>query len=307
MSEMQGVPPVVIVYGDSGRGKTTDALWSFPGALYIPIHKDALRPSETTCGYALKPDQVQPQRRLTQATGLLMQIANAQKKEGRLFYPEIVVDDLSLLMSAELRAMEESGRYPKKGDGAFRKWSDLGALLQEFCDVARHEVGAAVIINAHPRAAETDRTTGMYYMGGPSLPSRKLTVYIPFIATSVYQVGMDSSRLMWPGVYRSNPDGAWLRKCRLGYNGELPMNLGELFRGAGISVSRHPGLPWQEEYVQAIAEHVLSGASPRDAGKRAIEQLAGQPSAVVGWTIRDGLDRAAIRQIRSVGVLSAFQ
>lgn len=311
MSDEDAAPPVVIAYGDSGKGKTTDLLYSFPNALFIPIHADALRPSETVCGYRPRPDQVQPQRRLSQAIGLLTQVANAQKREGRQFYPQVVVDDLSLLADGEELAMDQSGKYPKAGDGAYRKWGDIRALVQEFCDIARHEMGCTVAMNAHPRASTVDKKTGQKFIGGPKLPSKTLTGAIPFIATEVYQVGIEPGRKPYPTVYQVYPaDTDWATKSRLNYFGRFPMNMAELLRqaNAGQFAPRHPGLEWTEAWVEAVAQKVAAGESRSSIFKRVSEhpQLAGKNSQHIAWILRDGFDRADIRKMRSNSVLSAF-
>lgn len=296
-------PIVTIGYGVSGHGKTLDLVYSFPNALFIPINEDSVRGSDTVCGYTLRQDQVVPCWTLSTALALLVQVRDEQRKQGRILYPQVVVDDLSMLAKHQLKAMKDSGRYTEGSGFNYSLWTDLADMITDFITLARHELGADVAINAHERPPENK--DGVSTMGGPLLPSRKLTAEIPHAATSVYRTGIEKGREPWVGVYKNDPSNrSWYMKCRLNYTGTIPMNMAELWRGAGHHVGRHPDLAWMEPYVKAVALKLSEGEKLKTVGKKVVDRLSDKDPRHIRWVLRDGIDRHLALKSRRDNILS---
>ena len=286
-----GGPPIIIVYGDSGVGKSVDGALAYPGALALTL-PTAMDSTIAVAGFAMT-------RRfaidtLDQAIALV-QAATALPRETRP--PAVLVDDLSVLAEHQAQAMHDSGEYPMRGDGVYRFWGDLGDKITRLARLAVW-AGMADIFNAHVRTPSNDREG--FWKGGPMLPSKKLTRKIPHIANMVLRAGIDETRqhAPHPGVYICDLDPEWHMKNRYGLTGTLPMNLGELLRDAGFWLPRLPGLAWQDSWVETIATLLEQGQQPGEL-KDKIKSAgikAGYHPLHVRWAWRDGLDRYAIRR-----------
>lgn len=77
------------------------------------------------------------------------------------------------------------------------------------------------------------------------------------------------------------------------------MNLGEILRAAGYTISRLPELDWQEEIVQNITTQLLesdgssSNAVASEWYTRLLEKV---DHRIARWTVRDALDRSVIQR-----------
>jgi hypothetical protein len=92
----------------------------------------------------------------------------------------------------------------------------------------------------------------------------------------------------------------WISKDRdSGCPSPAPMNLREVLRANGYALSRHAGLPWQEDQCQALYEQIVDW--PEGERKTALERAYGEIMAqygrhAAGWTVRDVNDRCLIEK-----------
>jgi hypothetical protein len=274
-------PALICVYGRSGSGKTTDCGYSFPNALFVAA-RGALTSITTTCGY--EPAQVGAK-----------DIADATKKiehfnrQGAK-YDAVVVDDFSWL------AEQTVAKWKKKLSG-YEVWSKVNEETLAFREAARH-ARSHIILNCWYKGPQT-KPNGSYVRGGPDLPS-KLPEQLPSMCDIVLQVGHDPMRKPWGGIYSCAFDSTHVMKDRFGTCYKLhpcPMNLGEILRASGYSVSRLKELDWQETVVEKYS--AILADDPNLFGKmnELYAQLLPKAGAkAAAWTIRDAVDRMSIRK-----------
>jgi len=268
-------PPFIIVYGDSGTGKTTDAILSFPDAQFLAL-PGAMK-SARSVGHILI--DIKPCQDLDQA----VEHARAAKKSRKT---KIVVDDLSLL--AENQKSKLSDKY--KG---WDLWGAVQDSIVKFKTVCL-DLGMLVLCNAHRTPPETDKDSN-YLHGGPSMPTRALVRSIPHVAHTVLRVGLEDGRKPWPGVYHGlagNP--MWFQKDRHHVFGEIsPMNLREGLLLAGFELARHPELGWQDGIADKVCARLHAGESFPEVFALFMKGLTdkGRHPKHVRWALRDGRDR----------------
>lgn len=292
-------PPFVVIYGESGVGKTTEAIAAFPNGLFL-AQPGALKPAWHVLGIPLHPVSNGETRgryiHVRYLESVQKVLDHLARVDVEVRPSAVVLDDISLLAANTLRRMKP--RYPEKGRGVFRLWADFRAIVETCADHARH-LGIALVANAHVRPPSTD-DKGVYYKGGPMFPSKTLTKDIPHVADTVLRAALDAGRTPWPAVYVAEPSAEWFQKERHGFAGLLPANLGELLRAAGYNLPRPKGMEWQESVAEAVAEAVLNGKAASDVCTRAVEKLraSGYDPRHVYWAVRDGRDRAELVHMR---------
>jgi hypothetical protein len=274
-------PALICVYGRSGSGKTTDCGYSFPNALFVAA-RGALTSITTTCGY--DPAQVAA-KDIADATKKIEQFNRQGSK-----YDAVVVDDFSWL--AEQTVL----KWGKKLSG-YDVWRKVNEETLAFRESARH-ARSHIILNCWYKGPQT-KHDGSYVRGGPDLPS-KLPEQLPSMCDIVLQVGHDPMRKPWGGTYKCAFDSTHVMKDRFGTCYQLhpcPMNLGEILRASGYSISRLKELDWQEAVVEKYST-ILADA-PNLFGKmnELYAQLLPKAGAkAAAWTIRDAIDRMSIRK-----------
>ena len=280
-------PVVVLTYGHSGLGKTTDMGYSFPRALFLAA-PGALNSITSVCGYEPKRHFVAT---IPEATEVIEAVGESEK------YDTIVIDDFSFMAEQTFSMLEQDRRY-----NGFKLWGKLRDLTIEFRNKSRY-CGVNVILNCWEQGPKT-RESGQFVKGGPMLSGR-LPEQIPALCDLVLRAVPEDRREPWPGAYRCFLSPQWTMKDRFDTSyrvDPLPMNLGEILRASGaMSPARiHEG---QEEQVEAL----VSGENPvfvgvpaedRDKANDIFRTLreAGQSAQQARWTVRDALDRALIRR-----------
>lgn len=271
-------------YGPSGIGKTTDAGYSFPTALFLAA-PGALNSIESVCGYSPARLAVNT---IEEATAVIDKVGEGKK------YKTVVIDDFSFMAEQTFSALEANPKY--KG---FALWGRMRDIALEFRDKSRY-AGVNVVLNCWEQPPKT-KENGQMARGGPQL-SGKLPEQIPALCDLVLRVTHDKKRKPWGAVYRCAPDPAYVMKDRFNIAAQIdpaPMNLAELLRASGIRIDRHPDIKDQEETVEKIAS-MLSGKIADDAPivnevyTKLLEK--GVPATHAKWTLRDALDRAVIRR-----------
>jgi len=271
---------VVLTYGPSGVGKTTDQGFSFPRALFAAA-PGALNSIQSVCGYM--PATVQATT-IEDATKLIKDVAGK--------YEWLVIDDFSFM------AEQTFSRLEKKFTG-FKMWGKLRDIALEFRDTARY-AKVSVVMNCWEQPAKT-QANGARVRGGPRL-SGNLPEQIPAMCDTVLRAVHDLHRQPWPAVYHCKLDPSWVMKDRFHIATSAhpaPMNLAEILRAGGTEVARHPDLPDQEELVAALADHFgsMDGFAAVTANDVYHKLRKGGMSPVVAkWTLRDALDRAEIQK-----------
>ena len=292
------VPAFVCVYSPSGYGKTTDMGYSFPNALFIAA-PGALKPLEGVCGYT--PKEVQAAT-MDDATAIIRQVS----ADKSLAFDALVVDDFSFM------AEQTMAVYEKRYSG-FKLFGALRESAIQFRNAARY-AGIHVAVNCWQKAPKL-RDDGIRQRGGPDLTG-KLPEQLPAMADLVLRGGRDPRRSPWAGIYHVDGGNDYVGKDRDGGTPEpAPMNLGEILRLNGYTLSRHPDLPWQEPLVEEIAQTLLRhdpDGALNDAARGLVEEAY---TALVGkglhplhvrWTMRDALDRADLRRSQVIRHASFF-
>jgi len=279
-------PAVVVVYGPSGMGKTTDTLFSFPMGLFFAL-PGALKPSLRVVGWdPHAAGQVVPVTDLDAAVQALRQV-----KPGT--FDAVVVDDLSLLAERTMQNLE--AKYAGSRN-MFALWDSLRDTVIRFREAAR-ACGLHVILNAHERQPETK--DGTFFRGGPALPSKTLTERIPHIADTVLRACADPTMPgQWKGIYKCEPaNPQWVMKDRHGCcPPTCPQNLGEILRMAGYTIRRRPELGWQEEWVEWVAQNLAGGRPEKDVMAELNANFAEADPLHLRWVRRDGRHRHMLRK-----------
>jgi hypothetical protein len=289
------------VYGISKVGKTTDCLYSFPGALFI-AHPGALA-AHTWIGI---PKLLKPPRvfyTISEVTEFLLAIKSKPRAHPNE-YSVVVIDDLSLLSDCTV------GILQAKGFTGVQLWGELHRLVLNLRLAARR-LGGHVIFNAHesqPGNKKDFLGNTFWQKGGPRL-SGKLSEQFPAACDTILRCTSGAQRdLGWRGAYSFASDDFIVGdRYGVAFDG-CPMNLGEAMRSAGFYLPRLAGLDWQEAVVESCSKYIYdaikSGTSLVDTSKKMqalIRAKYTQESKYVAWTMRDAVDRAVIRIEREKG------
>ncbi len=279
-------PAFVLIYGPSGAGKTTDCGYSFPNGLFIAA-RGALTSVRSVCGYT--PAQIEVQS-IDEVTDQILALSQQGGK-----YDAIVIDDFSFLAEQQFSLFEQQ---TQNSSNVFLKWGLLRDCVLRFRNAARY-CKSHVILNCWERGPKSNMD-GTRTRGGPML-SGKLPESVPAMCDIVLRCGTEPLRKPWPGVYKCEASPNFVMKDRTDIAGRLgvaPMNLGELLRAAGHTISRLKGLEWQEEFVVKVSQEMIEAGAANDttlANKYyALLVEQGQDVRVARWTLRDALDRAVI-------------
>jgi len=275
-------PVVALTYGRSGVGKTLDTGYSFPRGLFVAA-PGALKPIPAICGYT---PAVASASTIDEATKIISEAA----KKG---HDAVIVDDFSFLSEQTMQTFER--RYT-----GFKLFGALRDSVLRFRAAARF-AGIHVIITCWERGPRM-RDDGIRQRGGPELTG-KLPEQLPAMCDLVLRADWDAMRKPWGGIYRVAGGADWVGKDRDGGTpSPAPLNLGEILRLNGYTVSRHPSLDWQEAMVEKIATFMTQSgpAGDRDMVEQAYTQLVGQGRDPLHarWTVRDAWDRACLRRAK---------
>lgn len=282
-------PFVVLSYGPSGVGKTTDMGYSFPQALFVAA-PGALNSIESVCGYS--PDRLEV-KTLEEATNLVVEVG----KSGR--YSTVVIDDFSFLAEQTFSSLEN--KYT-----GFKLWGKLRDQVLAFRNQSRY-AGVNVVLNAWEQGPK-NKPDGTRVRGGPQLSGR-LPEQISAMCDLVVRAVYEGQRQPWPTVYRCGNDPNWVMKDRFNIASvadPAPMNLAEILRASGRHIARHPAAEGQEQQVEAISQELMGTMDPNVVNS--IYQALVQSSSVemARWTMRDAVDRAVIRSAHQAASLMFF-
>ena len=132
---------VILTYGPSGVGKTTDQGYSFPRALFAAA-PGALHSVQSVCGYMPATTQVDT---IEGATKLIKEVAGK--------FDWLVIDDFSFM------AEQTFSRLERKYSG-FKVWGALRDVALEFRDTARY-AKVSVVMNCFSEDTEFITSEGV--------------------------------------------------------------------------------------------------------------------------------------------------
>ena len=179
----------------------------------------------------------------------------------------IVVDDLSLLAESTERDLDAT-MATEGNRNKFAKYNVLNGLAASLREQGRF-AGIHFACNAHERVAGTD-AKGASRNGGPKLPSWNMGDSIVHEASLVLRVATAT---------------------------RSPHNLRTILTAGGYTLSRAPGLEWQDDVALAVAQKAADGQETADIVALLWPKLVGNAGfdpRHVAWAIRDGLASAEL-------------
>ncbi len=278
-------PAIVVVYGDSGRGKSVDALYTVPDALYLTPAPGGLAAATRLTGVEPREQRVNT---IEHACKVLRETKGIHS---------VVLDDFSVLAERTHLSFDSTGR------GGWDVWKRLQRSVMNLREIAI-ERGLTLVMNAHVSPPKTD-DGGNSIPGGPKMPSKAMTMALPHVATLVLRAVNDPflSAPRWPGRYACDPTNAqWVTKDRyvVIQGGKAPQNVREILwaakaHGHDVVVPKRPqGLEALDDLAESLAQGFRSGAlsSPQEARKAIATQRGKFPPHVLHWAWRDGCARS---------------
>lgn len=285
-------------YAPPGRGKTLDAVKTYPNAVIMAQPGD-VRPAVAYLGVPLENDQVEEVHLLTEATARVRYWTQHGLPANRW---GIVVDDATVKAENDLARIEPD--YPPTGDNVYRMWGHVLGIVIDFrdaCDACPYPV----FVTAHERSPD-DKCL----IGGPKFPAR--SNHEPFCRrlTHVLRIGRASTRKStWKGVYLcDNGHPSWVMKDRDGvFLKEAPQNfrehllLADMVAGRDAAhpeyqtPDRHWDMTWMDEWVDWAHDGLAAKENPKKLREELNAALAAADPRHVRWVWDDAVDRFEIR------------
>lgn len=277
-------PVVAIVVGKVKSGKTVDAIYSFPKAVFVAA-PGALKGSEAVVGYEIPANRQIDLEQIGDVTAALPKIAKVSSV--------VVVDDFTIIAQRTITRLEKR----LKG---WDVWDAARDLLLDLRTAARR-AGVHVWFTCHEKSPRMGKN-GLV-LGGPDLPGQ-MPEGFPAVADIVARVKWEPTRVgPWPYIYSCGPDPEWALGDRHDLIGQAsPMNARELLLAAGYdpaTLPRAAGMEWAEGAVEKLASMIAGQPEAEqrtimiNAGRKLV--AAGKPAMHARWVLRDAADRAVIR------------
>jgi len=277
---------VVVNYGHSKYGKTTDLLYSFPNALYIGNIR-GLRSAIDVVGWT--PLLIKDSMDLGSITTEMRKIRTAKIKN----ITAVICDDLSLAAKRSQYKLE--GSY-----SGWDLWRELENLFAALILIGT-ELGFDLGFSAHLREPKINAQGVVTTPGGPDMPTLKMSLELPKHCDLVLRSDPDPLRRPWPVSYSvgMTAHSSWITGDRLGVcPPKSPMNTAEILRAGGREIARAPGVEWIEAFVAAASATILGGAPDIAVLTEYATKLRerGKPDWQIAWFLRDTFDRVEIRK-----------
>tara|TARA_R100001510_G_scaffold57677_1_gene66805 strand:+ start:5942 stop:6919 length:978 start_codon:yes stop_codon:yes gene_type:complete len=291
------LPTVMItVYGKPKQKKTSDALAAFPTALFCGVPSAITLVAQNELGFTptVHPDSP---KNLNELVGMLRMMATDGSAKP---YGAVVVDDLSHLCQRSMLEWTESapsGRSGKKD--RFYPYQQLNQMLLEIAHISRH-LGVHLLMNFHERTPGTN-AEGRFCPGGPDVPSRNQIETLPSWCDINVRAMVDPNYPdpWFPSIYYCDPtDPDWVTGDRTGVcTKKTPGNIREILRASesNYHLARLPGLEWQDEVAQSVADDMVGGAAVQDAIQSAVSGRTDNPLHL-RWACQDGIARGVLLQ-----------
>ena len=297
MTSDSGLPTVMVtIYGKPKQKKTSDALAAFPTALFLGVPSAITLVAQNELGFtpSVHPD---PPKNLVELVTLLRSLADTGKA---LEYGAVVVDDLSHMCKHSMLEWTEqapTGRSGKKD--RFFPYQQLNQHLLEIAHLSRH-LGVHLAMTFHERMPGTN-ADGRFCPGGPDVPSRNQVETLPSWCDVNIRAMVDPNYPdpWFPSIYYCDPTNPeWVTGDRTGIcTRKTPGNLREILRASesNYRLSRLPGLEWQDDVAQSVADDMLKGTAVRDAIQSAVSGRTDNPLHL-RWACQDGIARGVLLQ-----------
>lgn len=298
MSKQDPPPPTVMitVYGKPKQKKTSDALAAFPSALFLGVPSAITLVAQNELGFTPSVHSESP-KNLTELVSMLKSFAEIRTTTD---YDAVVVDDISHLCQCSMLEWHESapsGRSGKKDK--FYPYQQLNQHLLEIAHASRY-LGVHLLMNFHERPPGTN-ADGRFCPGGPDVPSRNQVETLPSWCDINLRAMIDPTYPdpWFPSIYYCDPTNPeWVTGDRTGIcSPKTPGNLREILRASqsNYRLSRLPGLEWQDEVAQSIADDMLSGATVQDSIQSAVSGRTDN-RLHLRWACQDGIARGVLAQ-----------
>lgn len=297
--------PVVVNYGESGRGKSTDLVYTLAGGGLFLGMPGGLRVAASVVGVDVAKQIVQVST-MEEVPGYIQ----AAKAAG---FSGVGVDDASLLMANTF--LQAQRQFAKVKGGAvkgydFAMWTYLGNVLQNVVYSAR-VAGIPVVLNGHEQPAYIDANTGENYLAGPDFGWKKLvkrTPHVADIAKRVVDRPFDAPGWDTRADCDNNAKAYMKDRYDVAPRTSGPLNTAEHLREGGWVLPKPRGLEWIDEVAEHVAVGIIGGqAASAVTGPMAQHlQAQGVNPLHIRWALRDGVHRAEFRKHREASVLAGF-
>jgi len=306
MSDGNNPHPSVMIcsYGKPKKRKTSDAIAAFPNALFIGVPSAITLVAQNELGFTPAVHSNPPQT-LPELVSLLEYLGNTNSATQ---FGAVVIDDASHICKRSMLVWNEeapSGRSGKKD--RFYAYQQLNRYLLEMSSIARH-LGVHLVTTWHERMPGTN-ADGQFSPGGPDVPSRNQTETIPSWCDINVRAMVDPGYPdpWFPSVYYCDPtDSNWITGDRTGVcTTKTPGNLREILRASesGYTLHRLPGLDWQDEVAEVIAQQVVDGVDPRVAVQAVASDTTNSHNPLhLRWACQDGIARGVLRMNKQKGL-----
>lgn len=299
-------PPTVMVcvYGKPKKKKTSDAIAAFPNGLFIGVPSAIALVANNELGIqpAVHPN---PPQTLPELVQMLEQLSASP--ETLKPYGALIIDDAShickrsMLMWAEEAPTGRSGRKDR-----FFQYQQLNSHLLQLAGLSRHlGVHLAMTFHERPPGSNAD---GVFCPGGPDVPSRNQTETLPSWCDINVRSMIDPSYPdpWFSSIYYCDPtDSEWVTGDRTGVCSEkTPGNLREIMNASasGYKLDRFPGLEWQDDVAEQVAEQILLGRQSRDVVVEAMKNHSQYTQVHLRWACQDGIARGVLRAQQQKGL-----
>jgi len=291
------LPTVMItVYGKPKQKKTSDALATFPSALFLGVPSAITLVAQNELGFTPSVHPESP-KNLPDLVAFLRRLADTGEA---IKYGAVVVDDLSHLCQRSMLEWGEeapTGRSGKKD--RFFPYQQLNHYLLEIAHLSRH-LGVHLLMTFHERMPGTN-ADGRFCPGGPDVPSRNQVETLPAWCDVNVRAMVDPNYPdpWFPSIYYCDPTNPeWVTGDRTGVcSKKTPGNLREILRASqsNYRLNRLTDLDWQDEVADLVAQGMLSGATVQDSIQSAVSGRTDNPLHL-RWACQDGIARGVLMQ-----------
>lgn len=169
-------PAFMVVYSESGVGKTTSVTHSFPNAYFIGPPGGITKIAQNVVGIAVQHDQgrISLVEWVVQAIPLIERGQDPLSGQKLQFQPDtVVIDDLSYLSENTLEAAKKMSWPTRSGKpnhfAPYVYTSTQIAALRQACRYSKLNC----VITTHEMAAWVDEDTGEFFKGRPKLAGKE--------------------------------------------------------------------------------------------------------------------------------------